>query len=468
MKPRQNRPGSLREALRDSSGLLDRALHGIEASVPFTDVMNGSALGEETDLFADRSVLVATKAQILAALALIDLDGVARQIILCPSDLPPEHLTSIATTACVDAVVTDRDPHEFSTVSPKVIACSLPLLPASSNSHAQPRQTEWVLLTSGTTGVPKLAKHSFAGLTGAISVNSTHHRPPVWATFYDIRRYGGLQIFLRAVLGAGSLVLSDAAERVGELLQRLGRRDVTHISGTPSHWRRALMSPAAGAIKPDYVRLSGEIVDQGILDHLRRIYPNASIGHAYASTEAGVGFEVTDGLAGFPEALLQGDGEVKLKIEEGSLRIRSSRTATGYVGSFDPPLLDVDGYVDSGDMVELRGNRYYFVGRRGGIINVAGMKVHPEEVEAAINRHESVRVSRVRARQNPITGAIIVADIVLNEDVCAEEERSSTRLREGILRVCRDQLASYKVPGLIRFVSSLDVTAAGKLARTYA
>ena len=95
MKPRQNRPGSLREALRDSSGLLDRALHGIEASVPFTDVMNGSALGEETDLFADRSVLVATKAQILAALALIDLDGVARQIILCPSDLPPEHLTSI-------------------------------------------------------------------------------------------------------------------------------------------------------------------------------------------------------------------------------------------------------------------------------------------------------------------------------------------------------------------------------------
>jgi 3-oxoacyl-[acyl-carrier protein] reductase len=51
-----------------------------------------------------------------------------------------------------------------------------------------------------------------------------------------------------------------------------------------------------------------------------------------------------------------------------------------------------------GDMVELRGERYHFVGRRGGIINIGGLKVHPEEVEAVINRHESVRTSRARSR----------------------------------------------------------------------
>ena len=43
---------------------------------------------------------------------------------------------------------------------------------------------------------------------------------------------------------------------------------------------------------------------------------------------------------------------------------------------------DGDGFVDSGDIVELRGDRYYFVGRRGGIINIGGLKVHPEEIEA--------------------------------------------------------------------------------------
>ena len=42
--------------------------------------------------------------------------------------------------------------------------------------------------------------------------------PIVWATFYDIRRYGGLQIFLRAMLGGASLVLSDSKEPVGQFL----------------------------------------------------------------------------------------------------------------------------------------------------------------------------------------------------------------------------------------------------------
>jgi acyl-coenzyme A synthetase/AMP-(fatty) acid ligase len=325
-----------------------------------------------------------------------------------------------------------------------------------------------VLLTSGTTGVPKLVMHSIAGLTGAIGGPVVHDRPVVWATFYDIRRYGGLQIFLRAVLGAGSLVLSDAAEPVAGHLRRLGRHGATHISGTPSHWRRALMSPAAGAIMPDYVRLSGEIADQSILDNLRRVYPVASIGHAYASTEAGVGFEVTDGLEGFPKNLLRRDGDVRMKVEDGSLRVSSARTASSYVGHGGGPLQDADGYVDTGDMVELRGNRYHFVGRRGGIINVGGLKVHPEEIEAVINRHESVRMSLVRGRRNPITGAIIVADIVLNDAASTDVERAGPQLRRGILQICRDQLAAYKVPASIRFVSSLDVTAAGKLARSHA
>jgi hypothetical protein len=83
--------------------------------------------------------------------------------------------------------------------------------------------------------------------------------------------------------------LSGAGEPVEDHLRRLAAHRVTHVSGTPSHWRRVLMSGAAGAIAPRHVRLSGEIADQAILDQLRATYPEARIGHAYASTEAGVG-----------------------------------------------------------------------------------------------------------------------------------------------------------------------------------
>jgi acyl-CoA synthetase (AMP-forming)/AMP-acid ligase II len=177
------------------------------------------------------------------------------------------------------------------------IACSPKIVPANYR-RAEPLQTEWVLLTSGSTGLPKLVVHTLASLTGAIGSGNAQAGHVIWPTFYDIRRYGGLQIFLRALLTRASLVLSCSDEPTPEFLLRAGALNVTHISGTPSHWRRALMSPSASGIAPQYVRLSGEVADQTILDHLRSFYPEAVVSHAFASTEAGVAFEVRDGLAG--------------------------------------------------------------------------------------------------------------------------------------------------------------------------
>ena len=119
-------------------------------------------------------------------------------------------------------------------------------------------------------------------------------------------------------------------------------------------------------------------------------------------------------------------------------------------------------------MVERRGDRYYFVGRRGGIINVGGLKVHPEEVEAVINRHHDVRMSLVKARKSPIMGSIVVADVVLNDDASALADGTEDNLKDEILHLCRDALPQHKVPATVRFVPALDVTAAGKLARNHA
>ena len=317
--------------------------------------------------------------------------------------------------------------------------------------------------------------HGVAGLTAAFRQRKIDD-DVVWATFYDIRRYGGLQIFLRAVLGGTSLVLSSGGEPIAEHLERLGRHGVTHVLGTPTHWRRALMSPAIRKISPRYVRLSGEIADQAILDSLGKAFPAAVVSHAYASTEAGVAFEVRDGLAGFPAEFVERirDG-VEMKALDGSLRIRSPRAAARYIGT-DAALADRDGFVDTGDMVELRGDRYLFAGRRGGIINIGGLKVHPEEVEAVINRHPQVRMSLVRGKRSPITGAIVIADVVL-EDAAANlspaEGRSDlnrvdlNRVKGDILQFCRDALPRYKVPAAISIVPALDVAATGKLARRH-
>jgi acyl-CoA synthetase (AMP-forming)/AMP-acid ligase II len=409
---------------------------------------------------AGRSVLLAVSGQLLSALAMIEIDGVARRMLLCPPDINPNLIENLVNEAEIDAILTD-EPHRWSEAEVDVLTVHFP--ESTDVKQKTERATQWLMLTSGTSGAPKIVSHTLDGLCGAIHADGTSHgTSPVWATFYDIRRYGGLQIFLRAVIGGGSMVLSEAGEPLTNYVARLIARGVTHISGTPSHWRKLLMSGYVSHFSPRYVRLSGEIADQAVLDGLAQAFPNASIGHAYASTEAGVGFAVTDGREGFPVSLFGQDRNgVEMKIVDGSLRIRSKRTAQAYIGKDVAALVGSDGFVDTGDMVELRGDRYHFVGRRGGVINIGGLKVHPEEIEAVINRHQAVRMSRAKSRRSPITGSVVVADVVLAA-IGVDREKE---IRDEILRDCRDQLAPYKVPVVIRFVETLDVTPAGKLAR---
>jgi acyl-coenzyme A synthetase/AMP-(fatty) acid ligase len=460
----QNDRASLWNGLSATGNLSDRFLSGADATVTFGELVRGSCLGGRAEELRGTSVLLAIKDQLTAALALIELDSIARRLILCPPDLPFEHLSFVFDSAAADAIVSDvaTPGLEISNVG-CFITCSPKIVPANYD-RTVPRQTEWILLTSGTTGLPKLVVHTLASLTGAIQNGSASTSPVVWSTFYDIRRYGGLQIFLRAVLTGTSLVLSSAQESTADFLARAGSNGVTHISGTPSHWRRALMSPSAHKIAPQYVRLSGEIADQAILNHLRSVYPQAGIAHAFASTEAGVAFEVTDGLAGFPASLMGEGTEVEMKVEDDTLSIRSSRVADRYLDNQARPLRDTDGFVDTGDMLELRGDRYYFAGRRDGVINIGGQKVHPEEVEAVINRHPQVRMSLVRTRKNPITGALVVADVVL-QLAPPPANGQAKKLEDEILQLCRGVLPRHKVPAAIRFVGSLGVAATGKMVR---
>jgi len=419
------------------------------------DFARASSFGPELERLRGRSVLLCVRDMASAAAALIELDGLARRIVLCPADWEAWRLASAAKDAEASALVHDGDMDAPPASIEHAAACELPLRPLAAPRRAE-FETEFILPTSGTTGPPKLVVHTLRTLIGAITDAPLQQ----WATFYDIRRYGGLQIFLRALMGRGSLTLAAPGENVGETLARFGAAKITHISGTPTHWRKVLMSGEGRRIDPDYVRLSGEIADEAILSALRSFYPRARIEHAYASTEAGVGFTVADEKPGFPASLLDFDGAVRMKIVDGALHVRSDRCALRFLGQNPPALADADGFVDTGDMVERRGERYCFVGRRGGIINVGGVKIHPEEVEAALNANEFVRASRVFARKNPVTGALVCADVVLKDGPPAGAD-----LELKILASCRARLSPHAVPAALRFVADLPMTAGGKLGR---
>jgi acyl-CoA synthetase (AMP-forming)/AMP-acid ligase II len=221
------------------------------------------------------------------------------------------------------------------------------------------------------------------------------------------------------------------------------------------------MNPLAGAIQPQYVRLSGEVADQAILDRLQARYPAASVAHAFASTEAGVGFDVRDGRAGFPVTFVphpHGNPTIELRIEDGTLRIRSQRIAARYL---DRHLPQTDGFIDTGDLVEQIDDRYYFRGRKEGVINVGGLKVFPEEVEDVITRHPAVLSARVWPRTSPVVGAVPAADVVLRTDAIDDWKT----IRADLQHTCLQVLARHKVPVTWRQVDHIEISVSGKVQR---
>jgi len=456
---------SLWDAAARSGPAVIGELRGRRARIALGELAQGSTLGASLPALRGQSVMIATHDQLLTAIALVELDGVAQRVVLCTPDLSEKQLSEVALAASADAIVVESTAAPLAPDVPARCIMTATPLPVAVERRAGVA-TEWVLLTSGTSGTPKLVSHTLQTLAGTLPRRTASGSRTVWSTFYDIRRYGGLQIYLRAVMSGAPLVLASPGESTQEFLARAAAAGVTHISGTPSHWRRALMSGDAAKLRPQYVRLSGEVADQALLDALRAAFPGARVAHAFASTEAGVAFEVNDGLAGFPAELLGASGgAADLKVAGGTLHIRSAGNAARYLGEAGNTLAGSDGYVNTGDMVELVDGRYFFRGRLDGVINVGGLKVYPEEIESVLNADPRVRMSRVSARRNPMTGSVVVADVVLIEALDPADPATAQGVRSDLLNACRHALQAHKVPAVLHCVPRLDLTPAGKLGR---
>ena len=118
-----------------------------------------------------------------------------------------------------------------------------------------------------------------------------------------------------------------------------------------------------------------------------------------------------------------------------------------------------EGWFRTGDLARVDADGDYFLqGRASSVINVAGLKCFPEEIETVLAQVPGVKLVRVSGRPHPKVGAVPLAEIV-------PEEAAAPPKIAALLSHCRTQLARYKVPVEIRFVESLPLTASGKIKR---
>lgn len=391
------------------------------------------------------------------AVGILAADGVCDSVLLIPSSWDQPLLDRYLALAGVELLVTDRS----DLTGPRTLRMGADFGSALPPAAASAIETRWIIPTSGTTGQPKLVEHRLATLARTVRTDSAKGRELVWGLVYELARFAGLQVFLQALLGGSRLAFVRRETGSEAVVADLVAAECNALSATPTLWRRLLMAPAADPLALRLVTLGGEIADQAVLTLLAARYPQAKIIHIYASTEAGVGFSVADGRAGFPaDFLVHPPQGIELKVDaSGLLWVRPAVRDQRYLGAVDA-LIAADGWINTGDQVRLAGGRWLFLGRANGTINVGGNKVFPEEVEDCIRSVSGVRQVGVRARPNALMGSLVEAFVL--PDPLADR----TVLKTSIVRSCRTALAPYKVPALITWVDEVAVSAAGKLIRT--
>ena len=400
---------------------------------------------------SNQTIAIQTNDSLRLCRSLVALDGHCKAIVILPESIAANVIDSLYEQAKVDCVLDDKMLNEL-----------LSTRPQNTSRPGRKLATQWILATSGTTGTPKLVQHTFSSLTQTVKFDFEKGRKHVWGSLYHLTGFAGLQVLLQAWCAGSMFVLPETDKTLQDQLSRYASAGVTALSATPSMWRKVLMTTSARELPLRQITLGGEIADGKILHALSDYFPNAKVTQIYASTEAGVGFSIRDGRAGFPESYLEDPpAGVQLKVRENRLMIAKDTLSQRFVDE-SVPLVEADGFVDTGDLVELVGDRYHFRGRENGAINVGGNKVQPERIEQWLVDQANVQQARVYAKSNSFTGSIVAAEIVLNTK--DKDEMKSIRL--GIAKQARKELASYMAPAIIRCVESIETNAAGKLKRT--
>ena len=318
------------------------------------------------------------------------------------------------------------------------------------------------ILTSGTVGRPKAARHTWQSLLRPVR---SSQQPQRWLLSYRLHLYAGLQVLLQSLAtGGGVCMPGDFAPN--DAVSMLIANGVEFASATPSYWRRLLLFADGDNLRKLSLRqltLGGEAVDQPLLDRLRDTFPAARLIHIYATTELGRCFSVTDGKAGFPLSMLQPtEGpNAELRIEDGELLVRSKNRMEQYLANEGSNLqgFDDDGWFATGDQVEVHGDRVFFAGRLGDMINVGGNKVRPMVVENVVRQVSGVADVRIYGQTSSIAGELVACDIVVSPGWDPGE------VQQAVANHCRETLTNFQWPRLIQVVESIPLSPAGKTRR---
>ena len=349
----------------------------------------------------------------------------------------------------------------------------------------RPEDPAILIYTSGTTGEPKGALHGHGILLGHLpGVSLPHDLAPregdLFWTPADWAWIGGLFDVLFPVLHWGLPVVSQRAskfdpERAFDLMERWGVRNaffpptalktMRAVSGPRGRWELDLQTIACGGEPLGEETLGWAREELGIVinEFYGQTECNLVVSNCNAIMPARVG-SMGRPVPGHRVAVIDGEGNELGPGERGEVAVRrpdpammlrywnnEAATEEKFVGD----------WMKTGDLGSVDEEGYFrFVGRDDDVINSAGYRIGPVEIEETLVKHRDVLMAAAVGKPDQLRGQLVKAFVVLRE-----KGRGSEELAGELKELVKNRLGAHEYPREIEFVEELPMTPTGKIRR---
>jgi len=300
-----------------------------------------------------------------------------------------------------------------------------------------------ILFSSGSTGQSKAALHDLTGLLEKFHVRRNKLRS-ISFLLYD--HIGGVNTMLYTLSNGGCLVTVDARSP-DRVLAAVDRHGVELLPTSPTFLNLVLLSEAYKRFRLQTLKTityGTEPMPESTLKRFHELFPHIQLLQTYGLSEVGIlrsKSRSSDSLW----VKIGGEG-FETRVVEGVLHIKARSAMLGYLNA-PSPFTD-DGWMNTGDAVEVDGEYLRILGRKSELINVGGEKVYPAEVETVLLEMDGVEDAAVYSEKNAILGQMVCARIKL------KSPRPAAAFITDLKKFCAGRLQPFKVPVRIQLVET--------------
>lgn len=336
----------------------------------------------------------------------------------------------------------------------------------------------FIYYTSGTTGNPKGVTLTSANHENFFEITDKYWQPvdenSRHICFVPLSHGFGSIFLLPITFRTGAQLYILRSFHPGKVAEAIDAHDITHIYGVPSHYQQLLrFTPYHGALKK--LKMAFCAAAKLEFDTMQQWKEVAGFhldeGYGLIETTGGVVWRVGDepratghvGECPDPSlveiGILDFDGKPVPAGEEGEIAVRGRSVTPGYLKKPEEnQRVFVDGWFRTGDKGYIsEDNQLFMTGRYKDIINIAGIKISPYEVEAVVNDHPSVEQAIVVAAEDALYGEVVKAHVMIKKDQQLSERE--------LIKYASEHLINFQVPKIVNFVDAFPTNNMGKIDR---